>query len=100
MLSSNFLPDYYTATIFERKPLLKPDKYKHIIVDSLRFLVAEKRGLCFRYIINHIHVIWQALGGHSPKEIQLSFMKFTSQMIIKDLTNNHTAVLEKFLVNA
>jgi REP element-mobilizing transposase RayT len=98
MLSSNFLPDYYTATIREWKPLLKPDKYKQVIVDSLRFLFAQP--LCLRYIINHIHVIWQALGGHSPKEIQLSFMKFTSQMIIKDLTNNHTAVLEKFLVNA
>ena len=51
-------------------------------------------------MVNHIHVVWQALGEFTPKEIQLSFMKFTSQMILKDLRNNHTQVLEKFLVNA
>ena len=34
------------------------------------------------------------------KEIQLSFMKYTAQMIIKDLRNNHKEVLEKFRVKA
>jgi len=38
--------------------------------------------------------------GYEPKEIQLSFMKYTAQMIIKDLRNNHKEVLEKFRVNA
>ena len=27
-------------------------------------------------------------------------MKYTAQMILKDMRNNHAAVLEKFLVNA
>jgi len=49
---------------------------------------------------NHIHVIWQVQAGYHPKEVQLSFMKFTAQMIIKDLRNNHKEVLEQFKVKA
>jgi len=34
----------FTATILEWKYLLKPDKYKDIIIGSLKFLVKEKMG--------------------------------------------------------
>ncbi len=34
-------PQFFTATIQNWKPLLKEDKYKNLIVDSLRFLVTE-----------------------------------------------------------
>ncbi|MFN0048637.1 MAG: hypothetical protein ACKVOU_05910 [Cytophagales bacterium] len=35
----------------------------------------------------------------SQAENQLSFMKFTAQMILKELRNNHVAVLAHFEVN-
>jgi hypothetical protein len=35
---------FFTATILEWKHLLKPDKYKQIILDSLKFLVEQKRA--------------------------------------------------------
>jgi len=35
-----------------------------------------------------------------PKDIQLSFMKYTAQMIIKDLRNNHQEALEICKVKA
>jgi REP element-mobilizing transposase RayT len=44
---------------------------------------------------NHIYVIWQAQLNFQPKIIQLSFMKYTAQMIIRDLRNNYQEVLEK-----
>lgn len=34
---------FFTATILEWKHLLKPDEYKHIIIESLRFLAENKR---------------------------------------------------------
>ena len=49
---------------------------------------------------NNIHLIWQIQQGHLTKDVQQSFMKYTVQMIIKDLRNNHPKVLEKFLVKA
>jgi len=54
----------------------------------------------FAVMSNHIHIIWRAQGGHRPKDIQLSFMKCTAQMIIKDLRSNRKKVFEKFRVNA
>jgi len=54
----------------------------------------------FVFMSAHIYVIWQVKAGYLPKEIQLSFMKYTAQMIIKDLRNNHNEVLEKFRVKA
>jgi hypothetical protein len=36
-------PCFYSATIFKWYPLVSNDKYKKIILDSLRFLVKSKR---------------------------------------------------------
>jgi len=38
---------FFTATILEWKHLLKPDKYKDIIVESLKFLSLENRAIIF-----------------------------------------------------
>jgi hypothetical protein len=43
MLFSEFYPNYFTSTILEWKHLLKPDKYKDIVISSLEFLVIERR---------------------------------------------------------
>jgi hypothetical protein len=40
-------PQYFTATNLEWKRLLKPDKYKDIIISSMRFLVNDKRAETF-----------------------------------------------------
>ena len=36
-------PQFITTTIYEWKHLLKPDKYKRIIINSLKFLVDDGR---------------------------------------------------------
>ncbi len=95
-------PQYFTATILEWKHLLKPDKYKDVIIDSLKFLVKEKRVQVNTFVImsNHIHLIWQVQKGFERENVQRDFLKFTSQTIKRDLKKNHPAVLEKFLNNA
>jgi len=35
-------PQFFTATILDWKKLLKPEKYKLIIIDSLHYLTSEK----------------------------------------------------------
>ncbi|HMK26158.1 MAG TPA: hypothetical protein VK483_09020 [Chitinophagaceae bacterium] len=64
-------PNYFTATNLEWKHLLKPDKYKNILIDSLRFLVKDKRIKLFAFVImsNHIHLIWQTLSLIDPKAV-------------------------------
>ena len=94
-------PQFYTATIHNWQHLLANDKHKDIIVDSLKFLVAEKRIELNAFVImsNHIHLIWQAMFGFSPSDIQSSFMKYTAQQLKNSLTKNNTDTLASFKVN-
>ena len=61
-------PQFFTATILKWQHLLKPDKYKDVVMQSLQFLVRDKRILLFGFVImpNHIHVIWQMQAGIKP----------------------------------
>ncbi|MEM9078825.1 MAG: hypothetical protein AAGC43_17425 [Bacteroidota bacterium] len=70
-------PQFITITVYEWKHLLKPDKYKTIILDSLSFLVKEKRVIVFGFVImsNHMHLIWQIQGNHKRSSVQRDFLK-------------------------
>ncbi|HYG37423.1 MAG TPA: transposase [Cytophagales bacterium] len=93
---------FFTATILEWKKLLKPDKYKNIIVDSLKFLVKEERVKVYAFVImpNHIHLIWKINETLKRERVQADFLKFTAQQIKFDLKANHPKVLEQFYVGA
>ncbi len=97
-----YYPSFFTATILEWKHLLKPNKFKDIIINSLSFLVKEKRAEVFGFVImsNHIHIIWRVTNKFKPADVQQSFLKFTAQTIIRDLKENHPKVLEQFFVGA
>lgn len=94
-------PQFYTATIHKWKHLLRDDKHKEIIIDSLRFMVTEKRIELNAFVImsNHIHLIWQPLFGFTPTDIQSSFMKYTAQQLKRSLTANNKDLLNEFKVN-
>ena len=44
-------PQFFTVAILEWKHLLKPDKYKELIIESLRFLTDKKRVEVFAFVI-------------------------------------------------
>ncbi len=94
MDSPLYHPQYFTATILDWQHLLKPDKYKNIIIQSLQFLVKEKRIElnAFAIMSNHIHLIWQMQQGYTKDNVQRDFLKYTSQTIIRDLKLNHGQV--------
>lgn len=95
-------PQFFTATCLDWKNLLVPDKFKDIIINSLRFLVKDKRiNLnAFVIMINHIHLIWQMQALINPTDVQRDFLKYTAQRIKRNLQKNHKSVLEHFRVNA
>ncbi len=97
-----YWPQFFTATILEWKPLLSQDKYKMVIIDSLRYLTINKKITLYAFVImsNHIHLIWQALPGSDPESVQAGFLKFTARQMRLDLIAHHPLVLEKFKVNA
>jgi putative transposase len=91
-------PQFFTATITDWKKLLEPDKYKNIIINSLRFLVEDKRIKLFSFVImsNHIHLIRQMQPLIHPQHVQRDFLKYTAQQIKSDLQKNHPQVLPHF----
>ncbi len=94
-------PQFITITVHEWKHLLKPDKYKQIVVDSLAFLVEQERIKLFAFVImdNHMHIVWQTQRNLTQSAVQRDFLKFVAQKIKFDLIENHPKVLEKFAVN-
>jgi putative transposase len=91
---------FTTATIKDWKHLLRPDKYKSIITDSLAYLVKKQYVRVYAFVImpNHFHLIWQMIGDQSLSQVQLRLMKFVAQQIKFDLVQHHPAVLECFKV--
>ena len=92
---------FFTATIVEWKHLLKPDKYKQLIVDSLKYLVSEQKIVLYAYVImpNNIHVLWRIIEPNELSAVKRDFLKFCSQNIKFDLEKNHPNVLELFKSN-
>ena len=95
-------PQFFTATIVGWQRLLEPDKYKNLIINSLRFLVEDKRIKLYAFVImsNHIHVIWQMQPLIHPQHVQRDFLKYTAQRIKHDLYKNHPDALTHFETEA
>ncbi len=72
--------EFLTITCLEWTHILKEDRFKDIVIDSLRFLSKEERIQVFGFVImsNHFHLIWQMLGDHKLDDVQRDFLKFTS----------------------
>lgn len=94
-------PQFVTATIYQWEHLLKPDRYKDLVIESLRFLVKEDRILVYAFCVlsNHIHLIWQMKPGHKREDVQRDFLKFTAQTFRFDLEKNDPEGLAHFEVN-
>jgi REP element-mobilizing transposase RayT len=95
-------PHFFTATNLNWKKLLAPNKYKDIVIESMRFLVDDKRVIIYGFVImdNHIHIIWQLQAGRKRNDVQRDFLKYTAQLIKKDMMKHHPDELKEFLVNA
>ena len=93
---------FYTATITNWKKLLAKDKYKDLIISSLKYLIEKKKIVVYGYVImpNHIHLIWELLTMNGKEMPHASFMKYTSHEFLKDLTLYHPQVLEHFIVES
>ena len=95
-------PHFFTATNLEWKKLLAQDKYKDIIIESMRFLVRDKRVIIYGFVImdNHIHIIWQLQADRKREDVQRDFLKYTAQQIKKEMLTSNPAQIEELFVNA
>jgi REP element-mobilizing transposase RayT len=82
--------EFFTATCLNWQTLLIADTHKQIILDSLKFLVDDKRIWLYGYVImpNHIHILWCKQPEWLDKNVQQHFSKFTAQQLKFSLLSN------------
>ncbi len=96
-----YYPDFLTTTCYEWKHVLIEDSYKDIIMDSLSFLVKEKRIKVHAFVImsNHFHLIWKIQKGNKREDVQRDFLKYTSHQLLKKIRKENTFLLQELFVN-
>ena len=98
MLSTANQPEYITATIKDWNHLLKEDEKKMVIINILKNLVLDEKIEVYAYCImaNHIHIIWHLSDKTKDSEIRKYFFENTAKKFISKLTNENSALLNKF----
>lgn len=93
---------FSTFTNLNWQHVLKSDSNKEIVIESLRFLVKEKRIVLYGFVImpNHIHLLWKISEELKLQDVQRDFLKFTAQKIKFRLLETEDVILEKLMVNA
>ena len=93
---------FFTATVLNWKHILKPDKYKDIIIESFKFLVNKNRVRIFAFVImsNHYHTVWRINENLEKSDFQRDSMKFTGQTILRDLKSYHKEIHNSMYVGA
>jgi len=78
---------YLTLTIVEWADIFTRPVYKHLIVDSLNYCIANKglRVYCWCLMSNHLHLIAGAADEEILSDILRDFKKFTSKALIDDI---------------
>lgn len=93
---------FFTASIYKWKTLLLLDNHKDIIIDSMKFLVEDRRAKIYAFVImpNHIHLVWEILEPYTLPEVQRDFLKYTGQKLKFSLIDNNSPFLESFRVDS
>ncbi|HKR06732.1 MAG TPA: transposase [Bacteroidia bacterium] len=93
---------FYTATIEGWKHLLKDDRYKDIIIGSLRYLSDKELINVYAFVImpNQIHIIWEMLQMNGKEMPHASLMKFTSHQFLDELRKENVNMLSQYSVES
>src|SRR5690554_2366872 len=70
---------FFTATVLKWHRLLEPDKYKNVIIESLKYLSHIDKIKVYGYVVmpNHVHLIWELLNLNGKELSHASFLKYT-----------------------
>jgi putative transposase len=82
--------EFFTATCLNWQNLLLAEERKQIVLNSLTYLVTNKRIWLYGYVImpNHVHILWCKQPEWLDKNVQQHFAKFTGQQFKFSLINN------------
>jgi len=78
--------------------LLQADERKQILIDSLKFMVHDKRIWLYGFVImpNHIHFMWCRQDAWVEKSTEQLFLKYTAQQIKFKVLDTDPGELENY----
>ncbi|SOD20357.1 REP-associated tyrosine transposase [Pedobacter xixiisoli] len=86
----NRLPHFITFAVVNWIDVFTRERYKELVVDSLKFCIKEKGLNLHAWVImsNHVHLIASAREGFELVNIIRDLKKYTSKMIISSIESN------------
>lgn len=86
----NSLPHFITFAVVNWIDVFSRECYREIVVESLKFCIAEKGLNLNAWIImsNHVHLIASAKEGFELTAIIRDLKKYTAKMVISEIENN------------
>jgi len=93
---------FWTITIRGWYHLLKDNKNKMIVINSLQWLLRQQLIRIYGYVImpNHIHLIWSQLKMNGKEFPKNSFEKFTAKRLVKNMLLMKAPALQHYTVLA
>ena len=93
---------FWTITINKWQHLLKSDKNKIIIINSLQWLVEKELVKIYGFVImpNHIHLMWEQLSMNGKEFPKNSFEKFTAKTLVEKMKVSRDTTLKNYAVAA
>jgi putative transposase len=87
----NYAPHFVTFSVINWVDALSRPHYKDIIVESLKYCIAEKNLIVHAWVImnNHVHLIISAKEDTKPENILRDLKKFTSKKLIEAIDDPH-----------
>ncbi|MCB9227116.1 MAG: transposase [Chitinophagales bacterium] len=88
---------FFTATAKDWKNLFEDDEIKIILLQSMEWLVTNKKVQIHAFVImpNHVHILWTHLD--ETYDIGASFKSFTASMIRKYLVKHNKLKLNLYI---
>ncbi len=78
---------FVTDTVVDWVDIFTRPKYKHIIIESLRYCQEQKELIIYAWVLmtNHLHMIVGSEGENKVSDIMRDFKKFMSKEILRTL---------------
>lgn len=90
---------FLTFTVVGWLDVFTRQKYKEMIIDSLKYCQREKGLIIYAYVImsNHIHIIAEADESNALSNVVRDFKRHTSKEILKEVIESSTESRQEWM---
>ena len=93
-------PHFVTFATVNWIDVFSRERYKEIVVESLKFCIEKKGLVVHAWVImtNHIHLIISCTEGFKQADVLRDFKKFTAKTIIEEIEKNEEESRKDWMV--